>query len=289
MRILTLVLFAGLAILALILVLNLPGEEQNIAESVGDQVTRDRQYLDVITPVTQGPLSIPKSPATQRQTVGSVSPEPVKAVTEVFRFIGSVNDLLGSPLQGARVSLHTGFGSRVDAPLWVTVNQYGKFELSTPVVIEGNLGIGWAYATAQVAGFRSAVIDLRVEAMIPGQTLLNEFKLEAGMTAVGMVIDEFAQPVGGAKVHYPGDDVSQPIRTRQDGRYFLSIERPGDYEINAQESGVGVGSIIASLVPSVDAALPDIVLRGPAYLSGRILLPGGGPLQDCLYRQEDRI
>ena len=183
-----------------------------------------------------------------------------------------------SARQGSRVSARVGSRSplrrvRLDgAGVWA-----GAPELA-PLAEEDVL---WARVVEP--GYRRTLSAVRLEELRPGYEL--RVVGVRGASVTGRVFDADAAPIVGARVRalLPGDDGEWKNRgnatTDEQGHFEIHLAQAGTYAFQCWVHNAG-SAFAADFVVQEDGSHGpvELVLRGSAYLAGRVRSPGGAPI-----------
>lgn len=153
----------------------------------------------------------------------------LRNITEVGRLSGTVRDLSGSAISGARVKIIQGFGSgQVSTPAT------GRYEFTN--LIPGN-----SYALeVSAAGFQTQVvgsIPVRSQALT-----VQDFNLVPALPSKGSITGRVTDSEGTAislalVTITAGPGLGMEVLTGSDGRYLLSDLTPGAYALLAEADG----------------------------------------------------
>ncbi len=122
------------------------------------------------------------------------------------------------------------------------------------------------------------------------RTWTADFRLEAGNTLSGRIVDAGGAPVRGASVVLIAGargerTVQRPpqseVKTTSDGRFEIGFVSGGRYHLWARKDRVGSARIDElELTAAEDRKLGDVALAGAGTLAGTVRYPDGSPVRD---------
>jgi protocatechuate 3,4-dioxygenase beta subunit len=176
------------------------------------------------------------------------------------------------PVADAEVSLTSASMMDPKPPQETKSDASGKFEFS-----------GLEPGTYEVMARRGMLIGAgKGVGLAPAQSAENvEVELDRGLVVSGQVKDEAGAALGNIRVSASrdGPPFGQAARTRTnaDGTYALEGMLPGNYRVNANEEGYGLGMARARLIEK-DLTRVDITLPHAVKVSGRVVTAQGNPV-----------
>ncbi|RMG16709.1 MAG: carboxypeptidase regulatory-like domain-containing protein, partial [Planctomycetota bacterium] len=200
---------------------------------------------------------------------GSLAPLDL-ALDEGPRIEGVLRDRRGEPLAGLRVVARSRIGDAV--------------RRSEPTGPDGRYRIErlypGRYAVEVLRGRRrgpSAALA-RAEVEAPGGVALRDFVVPTPALLAGRLRDERGRPVVGVSVYaIAGQEVRGQARSDDRGRFRCEGLPAGAYSVFAREGEERVGKATVELREGERREDLEIVVRPPARLRGRVLLPDGAP------------
>lgn len=218
-----------------------------------------------------------------------VDPEadPIRLILEpTSRLGGRAVDESGVPIAGARVEL--------DMVRTLGAASFGMPRSDAQTADDGSflfegLEPGRAGLTASAQGRRT----VRKQGLVLGageSQLDHELRLEPGATLTGTVRDAEGTPLEGVRVLIPEGNTSPAMimmmrsgaLTNADGRFRLEGAAVGRRLVEAHAPGFRAGKLELELAAGDNVA--DFTLERGASIAGRVLAPGGGPLNGASVR-----
>ena len=248
------------------------------ARYVVEQSHVGSQVPEIIVPTAGDQVPAPRAP---RSPVSEAAPEVDRVEGQGVRFAGSVGDITGNSVVGARVEVRFGHGSFVLRSGSAQAGAAGRYLLEFPPAYESQFVVEWVIVAASAPGYRSVARSVDPDAL-GAETFHLDFKLESGKNVSGSIVDRLGSPIGGAKVSLNGG--THTSRSQPDGIYVVPLPDDGVDNVTVSKPGIGFAALTVDLPGDQDAVLQPIVLEGPAALSGVVRLPDFQPANGLLVR-----
>lgn len=193
---------------------------------------------------------------------------------------GRVMDESGLPAEGVRLEATLsgqtpGYGDPPGDPCpsdnhsgGAVSGEDGRFTIS-------QLQPGWFSVSARKEGYRSATSErVRIE---PGQSFDDlQIHLERGAVLQGRILDGKGDPVPGARIELDGKERHKGTSDTE-GVYRLVGLAPGYFEVTAEHPDRG--KVREAIKVQEGENSRDLRLTGPTEVRGRVVGPGGAPVE----------
>lgn len=211
-----------------------------------------------------------------------------------FRFTGRVVGRGGKPIQGARIRIELETAGNVRELARAESDADGRYAARAPELSEldhQTRSLANVWVAVEAAGFQPQKQRRAAgQSDEHGRTFTIDFRLTAGNTLSGRVVDSSGKAVHGASVVLfvgaLGDSPGQrqprtEVSSGPDGRFELGFTSGGSYRLWARKNGSGSARLDElELAADEDRRLGDVALTGAGKLCGTVRYPNGAPVRD---------
>ncbi len=161
----------------------------------------------------------------------------------------------------------------------------GCFEVDLPLLHEALPAVlrgAELIARIDAPGFLPARTAVPLEGREPGAVRLD-VTLEPGACVRGRVVDDAGRPVEHAEIWVSPWQVNMSTESDERGRFTLPVDVASECWLCARRGDLGVAARgPLQLSPAADLDAGDLVLTGPAVLSGVAVYPDGAPARHLM-------